>query len=57
MTMLLLRNHCRQRCVQLGKIDALLTQLWIPHGLLVRSVEQDFAHAAKRCTPRLWCGP
>lgn len=49
-----LRNTCRRAGVQIGTIDALLAQLCIRHELTLLSTDQDFAHAARHCTLRLW---
>lgn len=49
-----LRNHCRRSGVQLGTIDALLTQLCIRHQLTLLSTDQDFVRAASHCPLKLW---
>jgi len=49
-----LRNTCRRHGVQVGTIDALLTQLCIRHSLWVLSSDQDFQRIASHCTLRLW---
>jgi predicted nucleic acid-binding protein len=49
-----LRNACRRRGVQLGTIDALLTQLCIRHDLVMLSTDQDFELVAARSRLRLW---
>ena len=50
----MLRNACRQAGVQIGTIDALLTQLAIRHDLTLLTTDKDFTHAAKHCTLRVW---
>ena len=49
-----LRNTCRRHGVQVGTIDALLTQLCIRHSLWMLSSDQDFQRIASHCTLRLW---
>jgi len=49
-----LRNTCRRHGVQVGTIDALLTQLCIRHSLWVLSSDQDFQRIASHCALRLW---
>ena len=49
-----LRNTCRQACVQIGTIDALLAELCIRHDLTLLTTDQDFTHAAKHCALRVW---
>lgn len=49
-----LRNLCRRSGVQIGTIDALLAQLCIRHDLVLLSTDNDFKHAAKHCSLRVW---
>ena len=49
-----LRNTCRRHGVQVGTIDALLTQLCIRHSLWMLSSDQDFQRIASHCALRLW---
>ena len=48
-----LRNTCRRRGVQLGTIDALITQLCIEHDLTLLTADKDFMHAARFVPLRL----
>ena len=41
-----LRNLCRRAGVQIGTIDALITQLRTSHKLVLLTTAQDFAHVA-----------
>ncbi|MEO8778747.1 MAG: PIN domain-containing protein [Rhodanobacter sp.] len=52
-----LRNHCRRNSVQLGTIDALLSQLCIRHELVLLSTDRDFVHAARHCALDIWRAP
>ena len=49
-----LRNACRQKGVQLGTVDALIAQLCIRHDVELLSTDQDFVHAAKHCSLKVW---
>lgn len=49
-----LRNTCRRAGVQLGTIDALLTQLCLRHKLTLLTTDNDFVHAAKHCKLKVW---
>jgi predicted nucleic acid-binding protein len=49
-----LRNACRRSGVQLGTVDALIAQLCIGHDLTLLSTDQDFVHAAKHCSLKVW---
>ena len=48
-----LRNHCRQRGVQIGTIDALLARLAVRHGLSVLTADRDFDSMARHCPLQL----
>ncbi len=49
-----LRNACRRGGVQVGTVDALIAQLCIRHDLVLLSTDQDFVHAAKHCSLKVW---
>ena len=49
-----LRNRCRRAGVQLGTIDAVLSQLCIRHGLTMLTSDNDFVLAAKHTGLRVW---
>jgi predicted nucleic acid-binding protein len=49
-----LRNLCRRSGVQVGTVDALIGQLCIRHDLVLLSTDQDFVHAAKHCSLKVW---
>lgn len=49
-----LRNSCRRAGVQMGTVDALIAQLCIRHELVLLSTDQDFVHAAKHCSLKVW---
>ena len=49
-----LRNACRRAGVQIGTIDALIAQLCIRHDVVLLSTDQDFVHAAKHCSLKVW---
>jgi predicted nucleic acid-binding protein len=49
-----LRNRCHRAGLQVGTIDALLTQLCLRHDLTMLSVDDDFRHIERQCTLRLW---
>ena len=52
-----LRNTCRRAGVQIGTVDALIAHLCIAHGLTLLSTDQDFVHAARHCSLKLWAAP
>ena len=52
-----LRNACRRHGVQVGTIDALLSQLCIRHNLLMLTSDNDFQGIANHCALRLWRAP
>lgn len=49
-----LRNRCRRSGVQMGTIDALITQLAMRHELVLLSTDQDFHHAAEHVPLKVW---
>lgn len=49
-----LRNECRRNGVQLGTIDALLSQLCIRHDLTVLTTDMDFARVARHAPLQVW---
>ena len=49
-----LRNRCRRAGVQLGTIDAVLSQLCIRHSLTMLTTDNDFVLAAKHTGLRVW---
>jgi predicted nucleic acid-binding protein len=49
-----LRNTCRRAGVQIGTIDALLARLCIRHRLTLLTADNDFVHAARHCSLKLW---
>ena len=49
-----LRNRCRRAGVQLGTIDAVLSQLCIRHGLTMLTTDNDFILAAKHTALHVW---
>lgn len=49
----MLRNTCRRKGVQIGTIDALITQLCIEHDLNLLTADKDFEHAARLVPLRL----
>ena len=49
-----IRNVCRRAGVQLGTIDALLSQLCLRHELIFLTTDGDFTLAAQHCSLRLW---
>lgn len=49
-----LRNACRRGGVQVGTVDALIAQLCIRHDLVLLSTDQDFVHAARHCSLKVW---
>jgi len=52
-----LRNVCRRAGVQMGTIDALLSQLCIRHELILLTTDGDFTLAARHCSLRVWRKP
>ena len=52
-----LRNRCRRQGVQWGRIDALLAQSCIRHGLVLLSTDRGFVHAARQCALGIWRAP
>lgn len=50
----MLCNACRRAGVQLGTVDALLTQLCIRHDLTLLATDNDFVHAAAHCPLKVW---
>jgi len=52
-----LRNVCRRAGVQIGTIDALLSQLCIRHELTLLTTDRDFTTAARHCALRVWRTP
>jgi len=52
-----LRNVCRRAGVQVGTIDALLSQLCIRHELILLTTDGDFTTAARHCPLRVWRKP
>jgi predicted nucleic acid-binding protein len=49
-----LRNLCRERGVQLGTIDALLSRLRARHELTLLTTDPQFGFVAKLCPLRIW---
>ena len=49
-----LRNRCRRAGVQLGTIDAVLSQLCIRHGLTMLTTDNDFVLASRHTALRIW---
>lgn len=49
-----LRNVCRRAGVQIGTIDALLSQLCGRYDLTLLSTHQDFVHAVRHVPVKLW---
>jgi len=49
-----LRNLCRRAGIQVGTVDAIIAQLCIRHDLVLLSTDQDFVHAAKHCSLKVW---
>jgi predicted nucleic acid-binding protein len=52
-----LRNACRRSGVQIGTIDALISQLCIRHELVLLTTDGDFTTAARHCSLRVWRKP
>ena len=48
-----IRNVCRRSGVQIGTIDALITQLCIEHDLALLTTDKDFRHAVKHVPLKL----
>jgi len=49
-----LRNKCRRKGVQIGTIDALLSQLCIHHRLVMLTTDRDFARVARHSPLKIW---
>jgi predicted nucleic acid-binding protein len=49
-----IRNVCRRAGVQIGTIDALLSQLCVRHELVLLTTDADFTLAARHCPLRVW---
>jgi predicted nucleic acid-binding protein len=49
-----LRNRCRRSGLQVGTIDALLSQLCIRHALTLLTMDKDFVRIASHSSLRLW---
>ena len=49
-----LRNACRRTGIQVGTIDALLTQLCIRHDLMILTVDKDFQRIATVVPLSVW---
>jgi predicted nucleic acid-binding protein len=49
-----IRNVCQRAGVQIGTIDALLSQLCIRHELILLTTDADFTLAAPHCPLRVW---
>ena len=49
-----LRNSCRRAGVQIGTVDAIIAQLCIRHEVVLLSTDQDFVHAAKHSSLKVW---
>lgn len=49
-----LRNSCRRVGIQVGTIDALITQLCVRHGLTLLSTDQDFENIARHAPLKVW---
>jgi predicted nucleic acid-binding protein len=49
-----LRTFCRKKGVQVGTIDALLSQLCVRHELTMLSTDKDFECVARHCSLRIW---
>jgi predicted nucleic acid-binding protein len=52
-----LRNKCRRAGIQIGTIDALLTQLCLRHDLPMLTADRDFYEIARHSGLRLWTVP
>ena len=49
-----IRNTCRRSGIQVGTIDALLTQLCLRHDLTLLTTDKDFKHAVRLYPLHLW---
>jgi len=49
-----LRNKCRRKGVQVGTIDALLSQLCIHHQLVLLTADRDFGRVARHSALKVW---
>jgi len=49
-----LRNKCRRKGVQVGTIDALLSQLCIHHKLVLLTADRDFGRVARHSALKVW---
>ena len=49
-----LRNRCRPKGVQLGTINALLSQLCIHHKLVMLTTDRDFGRVAQHSPLKVW---
>ncbi len=49
-----LRNRCRRNGVQVGTIDALLSQLCIHHKLVMLTTDRDFGQVAQHSHLKVW---
>ena len=49
-----LRNKCRPKGVQVGTIDALLSQLCIHHKLVMLTADRDFGRVARHSALKVW---
>jgi hypothetical protein len=49
-----LRNRCRRNGVQVGTIDALLSQLCIHHKLVMLTTDRDFGRVAQHSPLKVW---
>ena len=49
-----LRNRCRRNGVQVGTIDALLSQLCIHHKLVMLTTDRDFGRVARHSSLKVW---
>lgn len=49
-----LRNVCRRSGVQVGTIDALISQLCVRHGLTLLTTDRDFTQIARLVPFKIW---
>ena len=49
-----LRNRCRRAGIQVGTIDAILSQLCLRYDLVLLTTDKDFARMARHAPLRLW---
>lgn len=49
-----LRNAYRRRGIQVGTIDALISQLCVRHDLIILTTNKDFQHVATVVTLSVW---